>query len=213
MWSAAYGLIAVAVVAFVILYAAAHAPSLAPANAADEVYRAKLQIKQSLPGLPRVERPEDLADNTIYVARTLLSAGNASFPVHVPLAYVLDGGYRIAASVLECRDWVLPSGEPAALYRIALYHHVIMPWLEVYAAIPANETDFYLKLYEAYRKSGRPPLLGFDRAGSGLVRVRAEHALIYNASSGLYTLYVIAPRRTVYIVIVDYPLELPLSCP
>jgi hypothetical protein len=213
MWSAAYGLIAVAVVAFAILYAVAHTPSLTPANAADEVYRVKLQMKQSLPGLTRVERPEDLADNTIYVARAWRGAGNASFPVHVPLAYVLGGGYKIAASVLECRDWILPSGEPAVLYKVALYHHVVMPWLEVHAAIPANETDFYLKLYEAYRKSGKPPLLGVDQAGSGLMHVRAEHALVYNASSGLYTLYVIAPRRAAYIVIVDYPLELPLSCP
>jgi hypothetical protein len=57
MWSAAYGLIALAVVAFVVLYAAAHAPSFISVNLADQLYRAKKWLADNLSSLPRTDNP------------------------------------------------------------------------------------------------------------------------------------------------------------
>jgi hypothetical protein len=52
---AAYGLIALAVVAFVVLYAAAHAPSFKTVNLADQLYGAKGWLASNLPSFPRVD--------------------------------------------------------------------------------------------------------------------------------------------------------------
>jgi len=43
--------------------------------------------------------------------------------------------------------------------------------------------------------------------------VKAEWALVYDAASGLSVLYVAAPPSAPYILVVDYPLTIPLACP
>jgi hypothetical protein len=43
--------------------------------------------------------------------------------------------------------------------------------------------------------------------------VKAEHILVYNATSDSAKLYVAAPAAALYVLLVDYPLKLPLTCP
>jgi len=93
MWSTAYGLIALAVVAFVVLYAALHAPAFTSVNLADQLYYAKSRLESSLPSLPRTDKPAyfRVYSNIVRIEVANATYGNHSFPVELPL------GYRLAA--------------------------------------------------------------------------------------------------------------------
>jgi len=227
MWSAAYGLIALAVVAFVALYAALHTPDLASVNLADQLYNAKKWLADSLPSLPRTDRRTHfvVSTNIVKVKVADVTASGRTFPVHLPVGYKLvksDSNllYELYLNVTLCSPTALHGGAAAALYVVELGHSVSqLPWLEVYAAVPRDVTRYYNWLYSYYTAWGRPPTVGLDpRVGAdvdaGLVElVKAEWALVYNATSGATTLYVAAPPSAPYILVVDYPLTIPLACP
>jgi hypothetical protein len=233
MWSAAYGLIALAVVAFVALYAALHTPSVASVNLADQLYHAKKQLAGDLSSLPRTDNLTIFAasTNAVRVARVNATAYDeaarrwAAFPVDLPVGYKLSavGGnilYEVYPSVISCRQAVLQRGGPVVLYVVRLKHSIShLPWLEVYAAVPRNLTQYYSWLYSLYQTLGRPPAVGLDPrvgadADAGLVDyVKVEWALVYDATSDAAVLYAAAPPSAPYILVVDYPLAIPLACP
>jgi hypothetical protein len=227
MWSAAYGLIALAVVAFVALYAAMHTPSVASVNLADQLYNAKKRLSDSLTSLPRTDRNVHFAvsNNIVKVRVVNVAASGRTFPVQLPTGYKLvrsDSNllYELYLNVTSCRPITLQGGAAATLYEIELRHSLDqLPWLEVYAAVPRDPSQYYSWLYGYYAAWGRPPAVGLDpRVGAdvdaGLVDyVKAEWALVYNATSGTTTLYVAAPPSAPYVVVVDYPLAIPLACP
>jgi len=81
--------------------------------------------------------------------------------------------------------------------------------------VPRNVTEYYSVLYNLYRRPtvGLDPRVGAD-ADIGLVNyVKAEWALVYDAASGMTILYAAAPPSAPYILVVDYPLAIPLACP
>ena len=227
MWSAAYGLIALAVMAFVVLYAAAHAPSFATANLADQLYGAKKRLADGLTSLPRTDSPADFASsaNVVRVRTVNAAASGRTFPVQLPTGYKLSARenillYELYLNVISCRPIALQGGAAATLYVVELRHSLSqLPWLEVYAAVPRDPSQYYSWLYGYYAAWGRPPAVGLDpRVGAdvyvGFVElVKAEWALVYNATSGLSVLYVAAPPSAPYILVVDYPLAIPLACP
>ncbi len=218
MWSAAYGLIALAVVAFVVLYAAAHAPSFKTVNLADQLYNAKKRINDSLPSLPRTDSFTQFAANTNVVAVGVadVAVSNASFPVQFPLGYRLsaDGGgilYEVNLVVIRCRRAALQGGAAVTLYAVWLSHSVdALPWLSVYYA-DVDAAAYYSQLYNLYQTLGRPPTVGLDLPAEKLNK--AEWALVYDADSGTAVLYTAAPPSAPYIVVEDYPLKIPLACP
>ncbi len=233
MWSLAYGLIALAVVAFVVLYAAAHAPSFKTVNLADQLYGAKGWLAGNLPSFPKVESTSRFRVfvNVVRVAKANATAYDyrtrqwVVFPIYLPAGYRLERTgenviYQIYLNVTRCRNATLPRGEPATLYEVELKHSLDpLPWLDVYAAVPHNLTQYYSWLYGYYTAWGRPPAVGLEPvvgagAGVGLVElVKAEWALVHNATSGVTMLYVAAPAAALYVLVVDYPLKLPLTCP
>jgi hypothetical protein len=227
MWSAAYGLIALAVVAFVVLYAAAHTPSFKTVNLADQLYNAKKRLIDSLTSLPRTDNPTDFATNVNVVrVRTVnVAASGRTFPVQLPTGYRLSARennllYELYLNVISCRPTALQGGAGATLYVVELRHSLSqLPWLEVYAAVPRDPSQYYSWLYGYYAAWGRPPAVGLDPrvgadADAGLVDyVKAEWALVYDAAGGLSVLYVAAPPSAPYILVADYPLTIPLACP
>jgi len=231
MWSLAYGLITLAVVAFVVLYAAAHAPSFKTVNLADQLYGAKGWLAGNLPAFPRVESTSRFRVfvNVVRVVKANATAYDyrtrqwVTFPVYLPVGYRLERAgenvvYQIYINVTRCRYTALPRGEPAMLYEVELRHSLDpLPWLDIYAAVPHNLTQYYNDLYSLYNAWGRPPAVGLDpRVGAdiGLVElVKAEWAAVYNATSDTTKLYVAAPAAALYVLLVDYPLKLPLTCP
>jgi hypothetical protein len=228
MWSAAYGLIALAVVAFVALYAALHTPSVASVNLADQLYHAKKWLADSLPSLPRTVNPahfEVSSGNIVKVRVVNVTASGRTFPVQLPTGYKLAKSdsnllYELYLNVISCRPAALQGGASATLYVVLLKHSVNqLPWLEVYAAVPRDATRYYNWLYGYYTASGRPPAVGLDpRIGAdvdmGLVElVKAEWALVYDSTSDTTILYAAAPPSAPYILVVDYPLTIPLACP
>ena len=227
MWSAAYGLIALAVVAFVVHYAALHTPSVASVNLADQLYNAKKWLADNLPSLPRTDRKIHfvVSTNIVKVRVADVTASGRTFPVQLPTGYKLAKSdsnllYELYLNVTSCNQITLQGGAAAALYVVELRHSVShLPWLEVYAAVPRNLTQYYSWLYGYYAAWGRPPAVGLDPrvgadADAGLVdHVKTEWALVYNATSGLSVLYVAAPPSAPYILVVDYPLAIPLACP
>jgi len=225
MWSAAYGLIALAVVAFVVHYAALHTPSVASVNLADQLYNAKKWLADNLSSLPRTDRRVHFAvgNNIVKVRVANVAASGRSFPVQLPIGYKLvkSGNnllYELYLNVTSCKPIALQGGAAATLYEIELRHSLSqLPWLEVYAAVPRDAAQYYSWLYGYYAAWGRPPAVGLDpRVGAdvGLVDyVKAEWALVYNATSGVTTLYVAAPPPAPYVLVVDYPLAIPLACP
>ena len=225
MWSAAYGLIALAVVAFVVLYAAAHAPSFKTVNLADQLYNAKKQLANNLTSLPRTNRLTYSIDNVNVVkVRTVnVTASGRTFSVQLPTGYKLSAVednllYELYLNIISCMPVALHGGATATLYVIALTHSFDqLPWLEVYAAVPRNLTQYYSWLYGYYAAWGRPPAAGLE-PGVGaddefVELVKAEGALVYDAASDLTILYVAAPPSAPYILVVDYPLAIPLACP
>jgi hypothetical protein len=233
MWSLAYGLIALAVVAFVVLYAAAHAPNFTTVNLADQLYGAKKWLASNLPSFPKVDSTSDFRTsvNVVRVVEANAAAYDyrtrrwVVFPVYMPAGYRLARAgenviYQIYLSVTRCRYTALPRGEPAVLYEIELRHSLDpLPWLEVYAAVPHNLTQYYNWLYGYYTAWGRPPSVGLDPivgadVDVGLVElVKVEWASVYNVASDTAKLYVAAPAAALYVLLVDYPLKLPLTCP
>jgi len=231
MWSLAYGLIALAAVAFVVLYAAAHTPNLTSVNMADQLYGAKGWLASNLPSFPKVDSTPRFRTsvNVVRVAKANATAYDyrtrqwTTFPVHLPVGYRLEREgsnvvYQIYINVTRCRYTALPRGEPAVLYEIELRHSLDpLPWLDVYAAVPHNLTQYYSWLHIYYTAWGRPPAVGLDPivgADVGLVElVKAEWAAVYNAASDTAKLYVAAPAAALYVLVVDYPLKLPLTCP
>ncbi|MFZ8809154.1 MAG: hypothetical protein ACO2PN_13760 [Pyrobaculum sp.] len=226
MWSAAYGLITLAVVAFVALYAAAHAPSFKTVNLADQLYNAKKRLADDLSSLPRTDNPAHFATNinVVRVRTANAAASGRSFPVQLPISYKLSARennilYELYLNVISCRPAALQGGAAATLYVVEIRHSLSqLPWLEVYAAMPRNLTQYYSWLYNLYTAWGRPPAVGLDpRVGAdvnaGLVElVKAEWALVYDEASDLSVLYVAAPPTAPYILVVDYPLAIPLAC-
>ena len=231
MWSLAYGLIAMAVVAFVVLYAAAHAPNFTTVNLADQLYGAKKWIAEYLPSFPRVDVTSRfrIFVNVVRVVRANATAYDydtrqwTTFPVYLPVGYRLERAgenviYQIYLNVTRCRYTALPWGEPATLYEIELRHSLDqLPWLDVYAAVPHNLTQYYSWLHSYYTAWRRPPAVGLTpRVGADeafMELVKAEHILVYNATSDSAKLYVAAPAAALYVLLVDYPLKLPLTCP
>jgi len=233
MWSLAYGLIALTVVAFVVLYAAAHAPNFTTVNLADQLYGAKGWLASNLPSFPRVEVKSRFRVfvNVVRVAKANAVAYDygtrqwVTFPVYLPVGYRLERAgenvvYQIYLNTTRCRNATLQGGTATILYEVELKHSLDqLPWLEVYAAVPRNITQYYNDLYSLYTAWRRPPAVGLDpRVGAdvdaGLVElVKAEWALVHNATSGITTLYVSAPAAALYVLLVDYPLAIPLACP
>ena len=226
MWSAAYGLIALAVVAFVALYAAAHAPSFVSVNLADQLYNAKKQLADDLSSFLRTTSSSDFAANVnvVRVKVANITVSGTTFPVQFPISYKLSARgdnllYQVYLNVISCRPATLHGGAAVTLYVVELRHSLSqLPWLEVYAAMPRNLTQYYSWLYNLYTAWGRPPAVGLDpRLGAdvnaGLVElVKAEWALVYDETSDLTILYAAAPPSAPYILVVDYPLAIPLAC-
>ncbi len=230
MWSLAYGLIALAVVAFVVLYAAAHVPNFTTVNLADQLYGAKGWLAGNLPSFPKVESTSrfHVFVNVVRVARANATAYDyrtrqwTTFPIYLPVGYRLERVgenviYQIYLNVTRCRYTALPRGEPAMLYEIELKHSLDqLPWLDVYAAVPRNLTQYYNGLYSYYTAWRRPPAVGLTpRVGADeefVELLKAEHVLVYNATSDTAKLYVTAPAAALYVLVVDYPLKLPLTC-
>jgi hypothetical protein len=226
MWSAAYGLIALAVVAFVVHYAVLHTPSVASVNLADQLYNAKKRLAYGLTSLPRTDNPAHFAvssGNIVKVRVVNVAVSGRAFPIQLPVGYKLAKSdsnllYELYLNVTSCRSAALQGGAGAVLYVVELRHSLDpLPWLEVYAAVPRDSARYYDWLYNLYTAWGRPPAAGLDPrvgADAGLVElVKAEWALVYNATSGLSVLYVAAPLTAPYILVADYPLTIPLACP
>jgi len=231
MWSLAYGLIALAVVAFVVLYAAVHTPSFKTVNLADQLYGAKKWLAGNLPSFPKVDKTSRFRVfvNVVRVAKANATAYDyrtrqwVTFPVHLPVGYRLERAgenvvYQVYLNVTRCRNAALQGGTATKLYEIELRHSLDqLPWLEVYAAVPRNLTQYYSWLYGYYAAWGRPPAVGLT-PGVGadeefVELVKAEWAAVYNATSGTTMLYAAAPPSAPYILVVDYPLAIPLACP
>ncbi len=231
MWSTAYGLIALAAVAFAVLYTAVHVPVLSTFSLADQLYNAKSWLAQNLPAFARTEKLSHfrLYVNIVRVKMVNVTAHDSSerrwvlFPIAIPLGYRLEREgrnvlYQLFLNVTACRRVAAPRGEPYVLYEVELRHSLDpLPWLEVYAAVPRNSTEYYNWLYSLYKAWGRPPAVGLDPmvgADAQLVElVKAEHALLYDATGGVARLYAAAPVSAAYILVVDYPLAAPLTCP
>ncbi len=227
MWSAAYGLIALAVVAFVALYAALHTPTVASVNLADQLYHAKKWLADNLPSLPRTDRNVHFAvsNNIVKIRVVNVAASGRSFPAQLLTGYKLvksDSNllYELYLNVTSCKPITLHGGAAATLYAVEMRHSISqLPWLEVYAAVPRDVTRYYSWLHNLYAAWGRPPAVGLDPrvgadADAGLVDyVKAEWALVHNATSGVTMLYAAAPPSALYILVVDYPLAIPLACP
>jgi hypothetical protein len=206
MWSAAYGLIAIAVVAFVVLYAAAHAPSFKTVNLADQLYNAKKRLADSLTSLPRTDNPVHFATsiNIVRMRTVNVAVSGRTFPVQLPTGYKLSARednllYELYLNVISCRPAAFQGGAGATLYVVELRHSLSqLPWLEVYAAVPRDPSQYYSWLYEQYAARGRPPAAGLDPrvgADAGLVElVKAEWALVYDAASDASDLST-SPRR------------------
>ncbi len=151
-----------------------------------------------------------------------IAASGRSFPVQLPTGYKLAKSnsnllYELYLDVVSCRHVTLQGGA-ATLYVVELRHSLSqLPWLEVYAAVPRNPSQYYDWLYNLYTAWGRPPAIGLDPrvgadADSGFVDyVKAEWALVYDEASDLSILYAAPPAP--YILVVDYPLAVPLACP
>ncbi|ACB40141.1 hypothetical protein [Pyrobaculum neutrophilum] len=212
MWSTAYGVIAAALVAFALLYAASHTPYIAGVNTADQLYFAKASIGAR--GF-NYTQDEEVFQKGSNVARALvvnITTSSGLFPAALPLGYKAEGRggpilYQIYVNLIFCKRAPLPSGGSAYLYAIELRHSVdVLPWIEVEAPV-GLDLGFYRQLW---LKQKRPPVLGVPPPPNATY-VLVPKALVYNATGDVATLYVEAPSPLIYIV--DYPLKLPIACP
>ncbi|AFA38637.1 hypothetical protein Pogu_0610 [Pyrobaculum oguniense TE7] len=233
MWSVAYGLIALALASFVVMYAALHTPSFASVNIADQLYGAKRALYAGKPWLVTDNLTAfNEGVNAAYVVKTYKPAvdsqlGVVYFPLYLPYAYKGEKAernlkYAVYLGLRECRPAASSSGEPRVLYVVDVALPQLMPWLEVYALVPRNLTEMLQYYYGLYKALGKPPVILLDdpyygRRYEGLPEfyyvelAKAEWALV-RRPDGAYTLYVSAPVEAVGIYVVDYPLALPLSC-
>ena len=233
MWSFAYGLIALALASFVVMYAALHTPSFASVNIADQLYNAKRVLYAYRPWLVTDNLTAfNEGVNMTYVVMTYKPAvdgqmGVVYFPLYLPYAYKGEKAernlkYAVYLGLRECRPAVFSSGSPAVLYVVDVALPQLMPWLEVYALVPRNLTVMLRYYYGLYKSRGEPPVFLLDdpyygRRNEGLPElnftqlVKAEWALV-RRPDGVNTLYVTAPAEAVGIYVVEYPLALPLSC-
>ena len=233
MWSFTYGLVALALAAFVLTYAALHVPAFASVNIADQLYGAKRVLYAYRPWLVTDNLTIfNEGINVTYVVKTYKPAvddrlGVVYFPIYLPYAYKGEKReanlkYAIFLGVEDCRRVTTAAGGRAVLYAVRLAHPQLMPWLEVYALIPENVTGMLQYYYDLYKRRGEVHVFLLDDPYYGLryygypefafVRLeKAEWALVKRPDGG-YTLYVLAPTEAVGIYVVDYPLALPLSC-
>jgi hypothetical protein len=200
-------------------------------NLADQLYGAKKWLASNLFSFPRVELTSRFRVfvNVVRVVKANATAYDyrtrqwTTFPVHLPVGYRLERAgenvvYQIYLNVTRCRNATLQGGAATKLYEVELRHSLDqLPWLEVYAAVPRDAAQYYSWLYSYYTAWGRPPAAGLDpRVGADdefVELVKAEWALVYDAASGTAKLYVAAPPSAPYILVVDYPLAIPLACP
>jgi hypothetical protein len=196
-------------------------------NLADQLYHVKKRLADNITSLPRTDSQAYfvVGSNLVKVKVVDATASGGAFPVQLPIGYKLRGGdnnllYELYLNVISCRSASLQGGAAATLYVVELKHSLSqLPWLEVYAAVPRDVTQYYSWLHSYYTAWGRPPAVGLDpRVGAdvdaGLVDyVKAEWALVYDAASDMTILYAAAPPSAPYIVVVDYPLAIPLACP
>ncbi|MEM0462885.1 hypothetical protein [Pyrobaculum sp.] len=233
MWSFAYGLIALALASFVVMYAALHTPSFASVNIADQLYNAKRALYAGKPWLVTDNLTAfNEGVNVTYVVKTYKPAvdsqlGVVYFPLFLPYAYKGEKReanlkYAVFLGIKDCRRVAASAGGAAVLYVVEAAFPQLMPWLEVYALVPHNLTVMLQYYYGLYKSRGEPPvfLLGDPYYGlryygypefAFVGLAKAEWALV-RGPDGTYTLYVLAPPDAVGIYVVDYPLALPLSC-
>lgn len=220
MWSLAYGLIALTVVAFAVMYASLHFTKPASINLAEDLYNAKRKALDVFytDSLAVFRRNSGVA----YYVRVNVTAYDPAtkkyveFPLGMPVAYRLQGeaSYYIYSLALNatCRLSAAKAyGEPAVLYEVEVdYPLDPAPWLEVYAVVPkyANWTSY---LYPA---AGRSLILTTDLVdwnfGFLFDAVKAEWAFINNGTRAV--LYALVPKAAVGVLVVDYPAKAFITC-
>jgi len=210
MWSTAFGLVALAVVLFVVAYAALHAPSVITVSIADQLYAVKTALNRlgAFNVYANYSAFQNATSNAVLVKGVTVCPPGLGKPltVAVPVGYKLSGEgrnvrYQLYVYLKSCRNATTPWGELAALYEVELKHSLdFLPWLDVVATPVENLTQYFLN-YSA-------PLLG---QSAEYPVVKAQWAMVYDGN--ITKLYVVAPLSTPLIYVVDYPLRLPLACP
>lgn len=204
-----FGLIALAVVAFAVVYVALHTPQLITLNIAEEWYYAKLKAAW---GAKSLETSNLTVFNSARTNATYYVVVNGiGYPVAVKAEGAINGTTKVVYSVYlylsNCTYVYTATGERARLYIIAMRHPQIMPWLDVYTLYPGPGFWQYFK--------GR--VIGYDdplypRGFKYLVAEKAEWALV-RAPDGSYALYVLAPPNATAVYVVDYPAGFVFACP
>ncbi|MEM5826476.1 MAG: hypothetical protein QXT46_00520 [Pyrobaculum sp.] len=205
MWSLAFGVVSVIIVAWAVLYASLHTPSVYTIDVAERLYKAKWELEDV------VQTPDSVVFNfTLFKNRVNVVWAqwvNFTLPNGSSLTLAAPRGarlsslvknvlYQVEAYVEKCIPGAFPSGEPATIY-IVKFRHSIDPlaWVETYAVLYNNET---IRRYFLFTK------------GDHLLKV--ERFMVYNTTSKTTTIYIIAPRDALGVYLVDYPLWIPLSC-
>ena len=231
MWALAYGLIALAVVAFVVMYAAYHTPYINLVNLADQLYYAKASFRDPS-ALPKTANASEfnVLSTSVLVKVVKIPVRNSStgvlveVPVAAPVAYKLSAvarnvRYQLYAELLSCKNATPARGKPGVLYEIRLMHSIdILPWLETYALIPVNASwsQYYLYMGMAPNRTLSPsalPLLGEPKLIElGYAKlVKTERALVLGQDAAA-KLYVWAPPEAIAVYLVDYPAKLVFVC-
>lgn len=234
MWSLAFGVIALAVVAFVVAYAALHAPAFTSVGLVDQLYSAKLKAFAAVKAGARTNDTSVFNASIDVVYYRVVDINGTS--IALPYAYRASGvgknvRYEVLAGVSAHKRMAVRGGEPVVVVELTLAHFIEMPWLEVYALAPTNRSALLQHYGQLYRRTGRPPLLVVDGPDFQSARTadvgwryfrqeRAEWALV-RAPDGSYRMYVAIPEecyifeedgvRTYAVYVVDYPLGLPLA--
>lgn len=215
MWSLAYGLIALAVVAFAVMYASLHFTKPASINLAEDLYNAKRKALDVFytDSLAVFRRNSGVA----YYVRVNVTAYDPAtkkyveFPLGMPVAYKLAGSSQYFNYALflnaTCRLSAAKAyGEPAVLYEVEVYYPLDpAPWLEVYAVVPKYDN------WTSYLKGA---VLTTDLVdwnfGSLFDAVKAEWAFINNGTRAV--LYALVPKAAVGVLVVDYPAKAFITC-
>ncbi|RFA95810.1 hypothetical protein [Pyrobaculum aerophilum] len=212
MWSLAYGLIALAVVAFVVMYATLHFSKPASINLADDLYAAKRKALDVFytDSLAVFKRNSGVA---YYVNVTAYDPATRKYvELGMPVAYRLQGeaSYYIYSLALNatCRLYAAKAyGEPAVLYAVEIEYPLDpAPWLEVYAVVPkyANWTSYF------YPGAVLTTEIVDWNIGHLFDAVKAEWALSNNGTRAV--LYALVPKAAVGILVVDYPAKAFITC-
>ncbi|MEZ0320000.1 MAG: hypothetical protein ABWK05_08440 [Pyrobaculum sp.] len=204
MWALAYGLIALAVVAFVVMYAAYHTPLLHSVNLAEQLYQAKSAFRDPSALHKTANVSEfNIVPTGVFVKVVKVPIRNPptgvveEVPVDVPLAYkvsaeVRNVRYQVYAELLSCRNATTARGEPGVLYEIKLLHSIdALPWLEAHALVPTNASgiyEYYLKMWIRHNRTDLPqalPLWGdpsLVKLGYAAL-VKAEKAAVFGPTT------------------------------